>query len=69
MFFLSDNFRPGIHAEQSVHAQEQAEVATQFHLSADQCKQNIHSPRQHLAEDGCVAQVDHQPGMFDDAFT
>lgn len=27
MFFLSDNFRPGIHAEQSTHAQEQAQVA------------------------------------------
>ncbi len=68
MFFLNDNWRFGIHAEQGVHAQEQAQVAAQFYFSADQPEWKVESPGKHLTETGCFSQVDCQIRMLDHAF-
>ena len=69
MFFLSGSSRPGIHAEQGVHAQEQAQVAAQFHPSADQPDWKVESSSEHLTENGCFSQVDRQIRMLDHAFS
>src|SRR5512133_3357475 len=50
---LCGNAWPGIHAEQSVHAQEQEQVTAQFHGPADQRLWEIQPGGQHLAKHGC----------------
>src|SRR5512132_66053 len=60
--------RAGIHAEQPVHAQEQAPVAAQLQLPAKQPGRPMESHGDHLAEDRCVAQMDDQAGTFNSAF-
>ena len=68
LFFCSVNVRPGVYAEQGVHAQKQTEIASQFHRAGEQPDREIESPSLHVTEGRCFAQVDDQPRMFHNTF-
>jgi hypothetical protein len=61
-------WRPGIYAEQGIHAQEQAQVAAQFQLPGQQGDRQIQATGDHLAEDPRLTQVNRQTNMVDRTF-